>query len=288
MLTIKKDLYERILRQVDIKYCCDSFNKMFVEVNTIPQKWQLMVPMGVQNALGMHRDGVLTYIVNGKKSSHHDSTDSNRAKLKESMKGTCSRQYQVMHDHVHNMIWTNAAVECFKEERENRNEYIYINRLNEYMSAKTAVIKPMYDTILSRLGYKLKEMHNEIVSDERMSNDLKSYISKCISNDPEKVIEILFFLALFDANDKDETFYNEFESHFLRKTEEAVINPQALAVSAESRSVKDVNNRIKSVNPRMLQKLAMVKGSSESTHVCDLKVELVYSDHRWWALICLE
>lgn len=43
MLTIKNDLYERILRQVDIKHCCDSFNKMYVEVNTIPQKWQLMV-----------------------------------------------------------------------------------------------------------------------------------------------------------------------------------------------------------------------------------------------------
>lgn len=85
MLTIKNDLYERILRQVDIKYCCDSLNKM-IEVNTIPQKWQLMVPMAVQSALGMYRDGTLTYIVNGKSSNHHDSTDSNRAKLKESMK----------------------------------------------------------------------------------------------------------------------------------------------------------------------------------------------------------
>lgn len=40
MLTIKNDLFERILRQVDIKYCCDSLNKRYIEMNTIPQKWQ--------------------------------------------------------------------------------------------------------------------------------------------------------------------------------------------------------------------------------------------------------
>lgn len=289
MLTIKNDLYERILKQVDIKHCCDSFNKMYIEVNTIPQKWQLMVPMAVQSALGMYRDGTLTYIVNGKKSNHHDSTDSNRAKLKESMKGICSRQYQMMHNHVHNMIWTNAAVECFKEERENKNEYIYINRLNEYMSANTSIIKPVYDTMVSRLGYKLEEMYDEIVSDVRMSQSLKLFISKCIVNDPEKVIEILLFLALFDAYDKDKEFYSEFESHFFIENDDVVPNPQALTERiAESRGLEDVNNGVKSFTPMMLQKLMRMKVSPESMHVCDLSVELVYSDHRWWALICLE
>lgn len=131
------------------------------------------------------------------------------------MKGICSKQYQMMHDHVHNMIWTNAAVECFKKERENKNEYIYINRLNEFMSAKASIIKPVYETMVSRLGYKLEEMYDEIVSDVRMSQNLKLYISKCITSNPEKVVEILLFLALFDAYDKDEEFYSEFESHFL-------------------------------------------------------------------------
>ena len=288
MLTIKNDLYERILRQVDIKYCCDSFNKM-IEVNTIPQKWQLMVPMAVQSALGMYRDGTLTYIVNGKKSNHHDSTDSNRAKLKETMKGICSKQYQMMQNHVHNMIWTNAAVECYQEERENKNEYIYIKRLNEYMSSKTSTIEMVYNTMVSRLGYKLNEMYDEIVSDVRMSQNLKLFIRKCISSKPEKVIEILVFLALFDAYDKDEEFYSEFESHFLNENEKNVSNPQALVEKlVEDRSNKNVNNEVKNFDPVVLQRLMRMKVAPESMHVCDLSVELVYSDHRWWALICLE
>lgn len=288
MLTIKNDLYERILRQVDIKHCCDSFNRMYIEVNTIPQKWQLMVPMAVQNTLGMYKDGTLTYIVNGKKSNHHDSTDSNRAKLKESMKGICSKQYQMMHDHVHNMIWTNAAVECYMEERKNKNESIYINRLKEFMSDKEELIKPIYNTMVSRLGYKLDEMYDEIVSDVRMSQNLKVFIRKCIISNPEKVIEILVFLALFEAYDKDEEFYDEFESHFLEESEK-VVNSHTLAERiAGSRDIGNVNDGIKSFNPMILQKLIRTRVSPETTHVCDLSVELVYSDHHLWALICLE
>ena len=200
MLTIKNDIYDRILRPVEIKHCCGDFNRM-VEVTTIPQKWQLMVPMGTQSALGMYKEGTLTYIVNGKKSCHHDSTDSNRAKLKESMKGRCSRQYDMMHEHIHNMIWTNAAIECYKEETNNRNEHIYIKSLSEYMERKADCIESVYKVMVARLGYKLEEMYDEIVTDIRISHPMKEYIGKCISDSPEKVMEILVFLALFESTD---------------------------------------------------------------------------------------
>ena len=288
MLTIKNDIYDRILRPVDIKHCCGDFNRI-VEVNTIPQKWQLMVPVGTQSALGMYKDGPLTYIVNGKKSCHHDSTDSNRAKLKETMKGRYSRQYDMMQEHIHNMIWINAAVECYQEERNNKKEYIYIDRLNEYISSKTSTIETVYDKMVSRLGYKLNEMYDEIVSDVRISPQLKLFIRNCISRNPEKVIEILVFLALFDACDKDEAFYSEFESHFLNENERSVSNPQALVEKlVEDRSIENEKNEVKNFNPMVLQKLMKMKTSPESMHVCDLSAELVYSDHRWWALICLE
>ena len=138
-------------------------------------------------------------------------------------------------------------------------------------------------------GREEKEMYDEIVSDVRMSQNLKLYISKCITSNPEKVVEILLFLALFDAYDKDEEFYSEFESHFLMKNESIVANPHDLVEKiAESRGVEIGNNGVKSFNPLMLQRLMRTKVSPESMHVCDLSVELVYSDHRWWALICLE
>ena len=46
-------------------------------------------------------------------------------------------------------------------------------------------------------------MYDEIVSDVRMSLNLKLFIHNCIRSNPEKVIEILVFLALFDAYDKE-------------------------------------------------------------------------------------
>lgn len=186
-------------------------------------------------------------------------------------------------------VYEGEFVKPKKEERENKNEYIYINRLNEFMSAKTSIIKPVYDSMVSRLGYKLGEMYDEIVSDVRMSQNLKSFISECINSKPERVIEILLFLALFDAYDRDEEFYNEFESHFLLENDSIITKPQNLVEGiVESRGGENGNNGVKSLNPMMLQRLMRTKVSPESMHVCDLSVELVYSDHRWWALIWLE
>lgn len=289
MFTIKNDLYDKILRPIDIKYCYDSYSNKYIEVNTIPQKWQLMIPMATQNVLGMHKDGTLSYIVNGKKSNHHDSTDSNRAKLKEAMKGYTSKQYQIMHNHIHKMICINAAIECYKNNISNQYEHIYINKLNEYMKVEVKLIDKMYHAYVSRLRYKLEELYGEITTDNRISENFKIYMYKCIKKNPEKAFEILVFLSLFEQFDKDKDFYTEFESHFATNNTKVFENNNKSINNLTQNNYATkaiINNSENPVSNILLNKM-LLNNLPESLK-CNLSVELVYNNNKWYALICLE
>lgn len=67
------------------------------------------------------------------------------------------------------------------------------------------------------------------------------------------------------------------------ENEKVIPNPYTLAEKI-LREEEDV----KIFNPMMLQKLMRINNSPGSMYVCELSVELVYSNHRWWTLICIE
>ncbi len=222
MLTIKEGLFQQILQPSGVYYAPagNGIHEKYKVVTSIPQKWRMMIPEEVQNCLGMYEDSALTYIVNGRPSSHHDSTDSNRTRLKESMKGITGKRYEAMERHVHEMIRTNAAILAYKRTHPGMLSEIAKTELQGYMETHPQELQDSFEKVREEIAARMQSHSAEVSKDSRISDALKRYTISCMTEQPETALTILLFLALFDENDKDAEFYTEFETHFLGGTYE--------------------------------------------------------------------
>ncbi len=215
MMTIKKDLYNKILKPCGIKYLYNKKNSIYDEVSTIPQKWDLMIPSSIQDILGMHNDTILTYIVNGEESHHHDTTDSNRSKLKESMRGVSSTLYADMVNHINDSIMINSAIHAYLKMPNKSMSTLDVSRIEIYMKRNQSEVESMYMNLIQLLSQKMWEIRSDITEDHRISTSMREYIVSSIKDNPIDVLGIIILLSLFGANDVDPSFYTDFESHYI-------------------------------------------------------------------------
>lgn len=282
MLTIKRDLCDRILEPAGITYF--KTNREYQHVRTIPQKWDMLIPTSVQNSLGMYNTGVLTYIVNGKCSCNHDSTDSNRARLKESLKGFSNRQYEAMVQHVHTLLWENAMVisycNMYRKTCDITIENVMRHEKHEYDD-----IMQTYQRNLNNLKERIYYILPAIEADKRLTTNLKKYIRSYFNIKTEVILGILIFLSLFSEDDTDSEFFEDFERHY---TDEPVTKGSKHVDVDHNDMTPNTPPGMEVANPSLVQNLIKTVMVGRNTDTHELRVEIVYSNSKWWAIVCLE
>ena len=270
VLTIKYGLCDKILLPAEIEYILNSEMKQYEKATTIPKKFDMIVPKDIQDYMGMHNTSTLTYIANGRRSLHHDVTDSNRAHLKESMRRVKSKHYKSMKDHIYKMVTMNAAIATYKKEirwdQNTFNDY----EISDYLEANNSEIKRVCSQIEDKISYRLNEISDEFLSDTRMTIDMRDYLKRRMDTEPLEVLEVLFFLSLFDENDKDVEFYNDFESHYIDK------------YNTIENNTSDDAQRMMILNELLKFKNRMIPYSDN-----DEAFEIIYRDNQLCALVRL-
>lgn len=271
MLTIKYGLFDKILLPAEIEYILNSEMKQYEKANTIPKKFDMIVPKDIQDYMGMHNTSTLTYIANGRRSLHHDVTDSNRAHLKEGMRRVKSRHYKSMKDHIQKMVTMNAAIAIYKKEIRWEQNTFNDYEISGYLEENYSEVEQVCSWIKDNLSFRLNEVSDEFLSDTRMTIDMRDYLKSKMNTEPLEVLEVLFFLSLFDKNDKDAEFYNDFEAHYIEKYN-----------TIENNNVSDDAQRM-----MILNELLKFKNRMTSSGDDDEAFEIIFRDNQLCALVRL-
>ena len=150
MLTIKNDLVDEILKPLGVKYLYDEKQEKISVVKKISDKWDFIVPSTVQRELGLFSDGDLSCIVNGWESSHsnhNDSTDSCRSVLKKRLQEKNCDLYSEMHEHIHEMLQSNAFLREYQKENKCRDNNIKFREVERF--CKENDIQEMYERLIT-------------------------------------------------------------------------------------------------------------------------------------------
>lgn len=273
MLTIKYDLYDRLLKTVNIKYILNNANYQYEEVSTIPKKFDMIVPPEIQNELGMSNSSPLTYIASGRRSLYHDVTDANRAHLKETMRRVRSKHFKVMEKHIKKLVTINAAIISYKKEINYIKREFRDYEINNYIDNNVNKIEMECRNIESNISKKLAEISDEFLSDKRITSEMCDYLRNNIRIKPLQILEILFFLSLFEENDMDPDFYKDFEAHYISNYDKiSDVTSEEMERMMVLNELLKIKNRIKHMS-----------------NICnDDAFEIVYKDNQLCALVRLK
>ena len=193
MLTIKNDLVDEILKPLGVKYLYDEKQEKISVVKKISDKWDFIVPSTVQRELGLFSDGDLSCIVNGWESSHsnhNDSTDSCRSVLKKRLQEKNCDLYSEMHEHIHEMLQSNAFLREYQKENKCRDNNIKFREVERF--CKENDIQEMYERLIEDLGLKLRDKYSVILDDDRLSDEMKLAYSRSLTSSPRLKIASLY------------------------------------------------------------------------------------------------